>query len=136
MESNPDRCIWQNETLTISNATSNSFQFTDTRADLLMPGDKIIVNGNEVLVTDVSYDSSTNTYTITIDDIGETITSVVIPSRSQSQILESISLDSTLTDYLDIKYQPVSKQGRALRFKVTGNTNLELSRIQIDLWTS
>jgi len=136
LESNPDRCLWQDEDISdkLQNTTTNYFEFSDTRQDLLVPGDKLIVNGNETTVSAVTIES--NVYKVTVPDQGSTITSVVIPARTQLQTLQERQLDTSNPDFIVSKYQPVTKSGRALRVKVEGDTDTEVSKIQVDLWTA
>jgi len=68
MESNPDRCLYFDEDISdkIQNATTNSFEFVDSRKELVKNNDELVVNGKNVNVSNVttsgSWDITTSSY--------------------------------------------------------------------------
>jgi len=132
METNPDRCLYEDEDISskIHNATTSYFEFNDTRTNLLITGDKIIINGNEVTISNVAI--SGNTYQVTVPEQTSTITSVIIPSRLTAQtVSERQVIDN---DYIQTTFKSVVKDGRALRVRIDGTKDTNVSKIQVDLW--
>jgi len=137
LEQNRDRCLFQDDDISdkIQNATNSYFEFKDERSDLVVTGDKLIINGNRVAVENVvvSNVESTNLYKITVSEQDSVITSVVIPSRLTVQTISHRQLDSN-DDFFISKYSSVEKIGRELRVGIKGIDMTEVSKIQVDLW--
>ena len=136
LETSSDRCIYENIVLdsnTILNSTSYSFQFVDTKKDLLRIGDKLIVNGKEVYIKDLKYDNSTFTFTIYVPDIGEKIRNVIIPDRFNFlKEIEHISFNPYYKGCLDIRYKPLKKKGKYAMIRLEGAKNNEIKEINLE----
>ena len=80
-------------------------------------------------------------YKIKVDidkTLSSTISSVIIPNRSEEQELEKREYDST-NDKIISTYKAITKAekpGRAIKFRVDGVKDTEVDEVAIDLWTA